>query len=100
MSAPLYPAKVTAYTDGPYPFPADGFGSLGCVNETGTTAVTGDFCAIQILTDAVFSLLTDSGASGDAITSVSLPAGLVLYGRFTAFTLTSGAVRAYRATAA
>ena len=72
------------------------FGQAGNVNESGTTAITGDFCAIQILTDAVFSLITDSLASGDAITSLTLPAGLVLYGKFTAFTLTSGAVRAYK----
>jgi hypothetical protein len=71
------------------------FGQAGSVNESGTTAITGDFCAIQILNDAVFSLITDSLASGDAITTLTLPAGLVIYGKFTAFTLTSGAVRAY-----
>lgn len=71
------------------------FGEAGSVNETSTTAVTGDFCAIQILNDAVFSLLTDALATGDAITSITIPAGITLFGKFSAFTLTSGAVKAY-----
>jgi hypothetical protein len=72
------------------------FGQRGTINETGTTAVTGiEAFAIQILTDAVFSALTDASASGDAITGITLTAGTVIYGNFTAFTLTSGAARAY-----
>ena len=72
------------------------FGEAGCVYETGTTAVTGDFCALQCLTNTVFSALTNTIRSGDAITSLTLPAGTVLYGKFSAFTLTSGAVCAYK----
>jgi hypothetical protein len=49
------------------------------------------------LTATTFAALTDSLATGDALTGVALPAGTVLRGRFTAFTLTSGAVRAYKA---
>lgn len=72
-------------------------GLAGSVNETGTTAVTGDFYRIDCLTATTFALLTDALASGDAITGIALAAGTRLYGRFSAFTLTSGAVRAYKA---
>lgn len=71
------------------------FGEAGCVYETGTSTVTGDFCALQCLTNTVFSAITNTIGSGDAITSLTLPAGTVLYGKFTTFTLTSGAVCAY-----
>ncbi len=71
------------------------FGEYGVVNETGTTAVTGRFCAIQCLADTVFAVLTDTLATGDAITAITITSGTILYGNFTAFTLTSGKVRAY-----
>lgn len=77
------------------PYDKQSFGVAGCKYETGTTAVTGDFCAIQILNDAVFSLLTNTIGTGDAITSLTIPAGLTLFGKFSAFTLASGAVCAY-----
>lgn len=71
-------------------------GEGGNTNETGTTARTGNWDTLHCLTDTVFSLLTDSlNSGGDAITGLTLPAGTLLFGRFTAFTLTSGAVRAY-----
>ncbi len=73
-------------------------GQGGSYTETGTTAVTGNFVAIQILTDAVFSLLTETSSLGDDATTVTYVAGSVIYGQFTAFTLTSGAVRAYYGT--
>lgn len=72
-------------------------GQRGVVDETGTTAITGgDFYALQCLTDTVFSSLTETGKSGDAITGITISAGQILFGQFTAFTLTSGAVRAYK----
>jgi hypothetical protein len=70
------------------------FGVKGCLNETGTTAVTGNFYAIQVLEDSNFSLLTDATASGDALTGRTI-VPQILFGNFSAFTLTSGAVRAY-----
>lgn len=70
------------------------FGRRGVVVETGTTAITGSFYAIQILSAANFSTLTESGQTGDAMTGFDIDP-CVLYGRFTAFTLTSGRVRAY-----
>lgn len=71
-------------------------GQAGCTVETGTTAVTGNYFAIQILADATFSTLTDTSADGDAMTGFVIPAGITLFGKFTAFTLTLGRVRAYK----
>lgn len=69
-------------------------GQAGAVYETGTTAITGDFFAIQFVADSVFSLLT-SNITGDTITGQTFTAGSTIFGRFTAFTLTSGKVLAY-----
>lgn len=71
-------------------------GTLGATHESGTTAVTGAFGAIQALADTVFSVLTASDWTGDSTASMPLPAGAIIYGQFTAFTLTSGRVVAYR----
>ncbi len=71
-------------------------GGSGAVTETGTTAVTGNFYAIQVITDAVLASYTDASGSGDSLVGTTLVAGTILYGSFTAFTLTSGAVRAYK----
>jgi hypothetical protein len=70
----------------------------GVVVETGTDAVTGKFYAIQVLSDATFSAFTENGASGDVMTGFAIPAGTVIYNGLgiTAFTLTSGKVRAYK----
>jgi hypothetical protein len=72
--------------------------ALGVVIETGTTAVTGKFYAIQVLEDAQFSVLTENASSGDSMTGFTVPAGTILYNGLgiTAFTLTSGKVRAYK----
>jgi len=72
------------------------YGTAGVVNETGTTAVTGEFDVIDCITATTFSLLTEVNASGDALTGTSWPAGTQLRGKFTAFTLSAGAVRAYK----
>ena len=70
----------------------------GVVVETGTTAITGKFYAIQALTDTVFALLTENSKSGDAMTGFTIPAGTTIINGLgiTAFTLTSGSVRAYK----
>jgi hypothetical protein len=82
----------------PYPFDQDQCAKNGVVTESGTTAITGDFYAIQVLADANFSTFTENAATGDAMTGFSIPAGTVLYNGkgITAFTLTSGTVRAYK----
>lgn len=72
--------------------------ALGVVVETGTDAITGKFYAIQVLEAAEFSTFTENAKSGDAMTGFSIPAGTILYNGLgiTAFTLTSGKVRAYK----
>jgi hypothetical protein len=73
-------------------------GCHGIVVETGTDAITGKFYAIQVLTDTIFALLTENNKSGDAMTGFTLPAGTTIINGLgiTAFTLTSGRVRAYK----
>ena len=71
------------------------YGLNGAVVETGTTAVTGPFYAIQCLDDTVFASV-GVNYEGDAITGVTIPKGTVLYGDWENFTLTSGKVIAYK----
>lgn len=73
-------------------------GCHGVVVETGTTAVTGKFYAIQVLSDATFTLLTENNKSGDGMTGFVIPAGTTIINGLgiTAFTLSSGRVRAYK----
>ncbi len=72
--------------------------ALGVVVETGTTAITGKFYAVQVLADAQFSVFTENAKTGDVMTGFTIPAGTILYNGLgiTAFTLSSGAVRAYK----
>lgn len=79
---------------------AEGMGKYGAVVETGTTAIVGQFAAIQMIEDTVFATLTSSNWSGDAATGVTFTAGTIIYGAFTAFTLTSGKVIAYKSAVA
>ena len=73
------------------------YGEVGVIYETGTTALTGlDVCRITCLTATTFATLTNSLGSGDAITGIALGAGVELTGKFTAVTLTSGAVALYK----
>ena len=70
-------------------------GENGVTVTTNTTAVTGSFTAIQVLEDATFSVFTETGAAGQAMTGFVIQAGTILFGRITAYKLTSGKVRAY-----
>jgi len=71
-------------------------GTLGATYESGTSAIVGEFGAIQALADSVFSLFTATDWDGDTTASMPLPAGAVVFGQITAFTLTSGRVVAYK----
>jgi hypothetical protein len=65
-----------------------------------TDAHTGDWFAIQVLADAKFHTLTGNLADVANATEGSapvIPAGTVLYGKFTALDLHSGRVIAYTA---
>lgn len=70
-------------------------GEGGGVYISGTETVNGDFDTILCLTAAVADL-TASNLTGDSIAAVEIPAGVVLWGKFTAITLASGAVVAYK----
>ena len=82
-----------------------GLGQAGCLFEDGTDAISGKkIVAIQFISDSTFTTLTPenssyvgtSGGNGDAIdSSKTFPAGVVIFGRWTAFTLASGSVIAY-----
>ena len=65
-----------------------------------TDAHTGDWLAIQVLADAKFHTLTGNLADVANATEGSapvIPAGTVLYGKFTALDLHSGRIIAYTA---
>lgn len=71
------------------------FGQRGTIVETGTTAITGiSAYAIQLLTTTTFATLTENQKTGDVITGVAIDP-TVIYGDFTAVTLTSGMIRIY-----
>jgi len=72
-------------------------GKGGAIFESGTTAITEDICAIQVIAEATFSALDWPELSGDALTGVAIPVGTILVGDFKGFTLTSGSVLAYKA---
>jgi hypothetical protein len=65
---------------------------------------TGSFVAIQCIEDTVFATLTPSDTTygygvgsynGNTMASETIPAGTVIYGRWTTVDLTSGLVIAY-----
>ncbi len=63
---------------------------------TDTTAVTGSFIAFQVLTDAVFTVLTGLTVNtGSTIGGGTFPKGSVIFGNFTAATLASGSIVLY-----
>ena len=67
-----------------------------CIFDTNLTS--GNWTAIQVLTDTKFHTLTGNvtGVANTLLgTAVLLPAGLVLFGSFTAIQLHSGSVIAY-----
>ena len=81
-------------------------GQMGAIFEVGTTVVSSKkIIAIQFVDDSTFTTLTPSSSefigtasgNGDAITSShTFPAGLTIYGQWTAFTLASGIIIAYQ----
>lgn len=58
-------------------------GNQGCVIQTGATAVTGDFYAVQFITDCTPTTFTVGNGTG-TFTSVTYKAGTVVYGDITA----------------
>jgi hypothetical protein len=65
----------------------------------GTSASTGEWTAIQAVTDTKFHTLTGNvtGLANTALGSaIEVPAGLTIFGLFTAIQLHSGSVIAYK----
>jgi len=61
-----------------------------------TSAHTGLWGEIQVINDAVISSITMPKVTNSAgYQSITLPAGMVIYGEVTAITLTSGVVAAH-----
>lgn len=79
-----------------------GIGGLGRfgwdLNTTTGAQTSGNWFAILCLSATVFATLTDVGPNSrtGTIGSALFPAGALIYGAFTNFTLTSGSVIAYR----
>jgi len=72
-------------------------GTKGCDLVANTDAQTGAWSWIQVIEDAVFSLLTDATMTvAGTLSGITFPAGTWIAGTFTAFTLTSGTVIAYK----
>lgn len=73
-------------------------GQNGSVRIGDTTAVDGPFCAVQVINDAVLNATGTviSDQSGTAWTGITISAGTVIYGLFTAVQLVSGFVVAYK----
>jgi len=79
-------------------FSENGTISLTSAGDT----VSGEFVAIQCISDTVFDTLTESnavipsaagGTGGSVAAAQTYPAGFTLFGRFTAVEVASGAVR-------
>ena len=74
------------------------FSSVGSEAFTSGGSASGQrYGALQIINDTVFSSLTASNVDGIVnLQSITLAAGTVLYGQFSAFTITSGVVVAHK----
>lgn len=81
MSAKVAGKSILAETGGKY------------IADTATHA--GDWMAITALTATVFAAGTTSTTITGTLTSMALPAGATLWGRFNAIKLTSGTIIAY-----
>ena len=79
------------------------FGQDGAVfvsdSHADQLSATGDFCAFQVIADTVLSSITwpELTDTYNLFTGTTLPAGLVVYGQFTAITVTSGSILCYKA---
>lgn len=72
------------------------FSSVGSEVLSGTGTATGNFGAIQIVTDSAISAIAGESITGITGYQTDLSAGTVLYGKFTSVTITSGLIAAHR----
>jgi hypothetical protein len=77
-------------------------GQLGSNYIGDTTATTGQWGCIYCITDCAFTTLTSGNVPAGtvcmtgALAGITLKAGMSIYGLFTAITLASGSVIAYK----
>ena len=74
------------------------FSSVGSEILIAADAVTGQrYGALQIINDTVFSVLTSGNVIGTAnLLGATIAAGTILYGSFSAVTVTTGIVAAHK----
>ena len=86
-------------------------GQNGAVYVNDGSTIIGNFVAIQMVTDTIFSGINTTFSGLDSVdpgllqamdcctdtTPATFPAGFILYGPFIGFNLTSGSVIAYKA---
>lgn len=72
-------------------------GQHGAVYKTATGDLAGGpWGAIQATTTAVVSVTSDNWTNSDATTAVDIAAGATIFGSFSAISLTSGKIIAYK----
>ena len=71
-------------------------GAYGATYFDGTTVRTGKWFTFMPLTDTVFTTLTETNWEGGTHVGDTFPAGIPIYGNFTAITLASGSGIAYK----
>ena len=71
------------------------FGQKGATYVTDSESATGDFCALQCLTDTAFTSVTWPELTG-TFPTVTIAAGTVIYGQISSFTVDFGSVLAYK----
>lgn len=75
----------------------ESLGKAGAVYKTTAGALSGGpWGAIQATATAVVDVTSGNWTDGDASTAVDVPAGTTIYGNFTAISLTSGKIIAYK----
>lgn len=63
---------------------------------SGTSPVTGSWTAVQVLSStARIASMTIDGAADTTLSSTDISQGVIIYGKITSITLTSGIVRMY-----
>ena len=70
-------------------------GSTYMVDGNNSTAST-TYNAITMISDTYFTTLTDAGRDGTALTGVTIPKGITIFGEFTAITVDAGKCIAYK----
>lgn len=79
-----------------YMYDATSLGQFGNEVIGNGQSASGSFAAIQVLATSSLGTITDAVGEMNLLAGVSLPAGTILYGRFTTVAVTTGLVVAYK----